>query len=1384
MFERSARNTVLKRGFAVLIILQFVGSSVLVNGYAAADNLRPSATKKAKVEVEFLKNDLTAASAENKLPLGLAKGESRRVFDIFGSQPGQYVSGFIGTERLTELWKNGEIEVRGIEFLGTEGFVFKRAGASGWVVKREPGVIYGSDHEAINKFLREIELGAWDKKYTQEIIDDSIISGSVSAEGKIYIQAIPGMAKAMRERTGHAILGHYGIRPDAKGNTYIYIDEDAYKGKNGKRYVDHEIGGLKFLRFYAKNQGWSLDQLAEWLNKTGKPEEVAAVLADAHNAAPGLPEGIEEIVTDSNQLMVLASDRPVREAAEGRPVSGAAGVDLSGLVTFVQKRFLVLANYFSLGKGARTGQVNSEVIMDEGAQGSVTNHSEPRGDLERDLANMLGNILRIGVRSRDASEKATAVLIETLQRKDLIGKDLNKLTVGEKQIMAQTLPIIIAFLDSAKDEAAIELYSRKIVNKIENVRLKTLIADAKRIGSSFAQTVVCIGETFAQYNSQRTQEVLKMDLKEILDGLTQDDIRFLHLRFAYEPRWAIGTDKTPTSKEIQTAHRLIKDTVKDILGVELEVDYGGSLKAKNAKEFLSLPDVNGGLIGGDAKTVNNIVQIIRIANQVGKEFNKVLNIGMNWKAEVASTGLDSMEKFAESFKELLLGEDLTFVRIAISTPQVQTAKNKIVGPLLETEDAVKKAGGDLNIPVDTLKQGLIAGAQIDAAKGGQTLDEYIKALLTPVLTGEKIFDSRGRMTERAIIDTGLGIRGIGEAPAGESKGIREAPTVDAAYGVDVVMPKIAQKFKESNLDLRKYSELIRAHQIIKDMFGNDFTQFGGNTFTAVSWALFDLHAKLNNKTLTQSIRDGNPWFERIRKQRQGDMFFITNNLNHGKHTNKKAGVMGKDVLDAQEIMFVALTPNAKSLGEKLKTRLQQSDDAFKGLGKVLDAERKKGNIKNIFIGDEGGFSMGGVVDLRKAIDYIIQSGEAMGLRAGIDFMISFDIAASSFYGTVTEGKYNYMGVDRSPEEMSKYYVDLVDEYITKYGRNIFYTFEDPLAENDWDNWPLLTAALEKRGVLTVGDDLYCTQLDLLRKGIAMHASSKILIKVNQVGSVLEAIEVIKLALENNIGIIISHRSGETLFSKIADLFMAFEADALKAGATQPQDFVFETDDVPGQRNVFGDEKLLVRRKKYDGTVNIAEGKDRVAKPTALVISTDYIKASGLKPISKLANLPDTELIIVGKDADRVMDVLRIYGVDSRNIQDIQSMDVALKFLTEAAKVPKIAIMLTPEEKNSLALPAGVQATVISSKGLVPAEELAMAVYALHKSDSSKQALTNLHEKIAKNVISAETKQDLNEMLSDLDKGSMSFPDDAKFTAEVSNKIASAKQADEQLKDAI
>jgi len=350
---------------------------------------------------------------------------------------------------------------------------------------------------------------------------------------------------------------------------------------------------------------------------------------------------------------------------------------------------MVLANNLSLLEGAQTRGYNvSHAILDE-YNGGILNHSEARFNLEVKTENALKSIFSESHNFKNGV-LALASAEETAWKQTLKTEGISDAEYAE-------------YFSFEKDEYLSKPHigvtdkARHTVNRIINLQLKKVIASTRgdKGYKNVRQVVLCVGETLAQreparkniildedvvnalLQEGRINAVIEEDIKDILKGITKEDVRDIGLRIAYEPRWAIGTGKTPTTNEIQRMHRFIKYTLSrgNVLGIELDVDYGGSLKSKNAKEILSLPDVDGGLIGGAAKTVGEIEPIIKEAIIQGEKKGKILNIGMNWKAETEGTGLASLKSFVEFFKDP--GLDLSKVTIAIGTPQVGTVKSVI-----------------------------------------------------------------------------------------------------------------------------------------------------------------------------------------------------------------------------------------------------------------------------------------------------------------------------------------------------------------------------------------------------------------------------------------------------------------------------------------------------------------------------------------------------------------------------------------------------------------------------------------------------------------------------------------------------------------------------------
>ncbi len=377
---------------------------------------------------------------------------------------------------------------------------------------------------------------------------------------------------------------------------------------------------------------------------------------------------IQSLVDTGRKVVLITADSTADAAAADLRrffnrvdivLRGAEGKD-GGVVT--GQAINVLSTLFSLQEGAQTGGYNIEHAIMEGADGFILNHSDPRGR----MANKMENLLR-GVRDL-LNQKASPATIEKLWVATLKTENLS-----DEQI-AEMRTILDGFTGNRRTQSAIELRARQLVNKVVNFQLKKIVAYSDKY--TFRQVVLCVGETRAQKDSGLTQQVLGQDISEILDGITAAQAARINLRQAYEPRWAINQKPAITpdpQNDIQPTHRFIKDTTNRVLHSELAVDYGGSLNDENAPVILPLPDVNGGLIGGAAKQPKKIGSVIDTAIEVGQKTGKLLNIGMNWKAENEASGLAGIPEFAELFNS----KDLTKVQITLSTPIVSKVRSSL-----------------------------------------------------------------------------------------------------------------------------------------------------------------------------------------------------------------------------------------------------------------------------------------------------------------------------------------------------------------------------------------------------------------------------------------------------------------------------------------------------------------------------------------------------------------------------------------------------------------------------------------------------------------------------------------------------------------------------------
>ena len=387
----------------------------------------------------------------------------------------------------------------------------------------------------------------------------------------------------------------------------------------------------------------------------------------------------------------------------------------------------------------------------------------------------------------------------------------------------------------------------------------------------------------------------------------------------------------------------------------------------------------------------------------------------------------------------------------------------------------------------------------------------------------QIMDSRGNPTVECDVMLSGGAMGRAAVPSGASTGSFEAIELrdgGADYmgrGVMHAVANVNEKIAPAiiGMDARNQTELDEK-LIALDGTENKAT-LGANAILAVSLATARAAANAAGKPLYEYLGGlyGNNTPNTLPRP-------MMNIINGGAHADNG--------LDAQEFMII---PNgAKSESDAIR----MGAAVFHNLKAIL---KKGGNSTNV--GDEGGFAPNFATS-HQALDTIIEAIRAAGFEPGRDVSIGLDVASSEFY---KDGVYEFEGKKLSAEQMIEFYEKLISEYP-------IISIEDPLAEEDWDGWREITAKLGNR-VQLVGDDLFVTNPARLKRGIDSNVANAILIKVNQIGTLTETLRAIKMAVDAKYGVVISHRSGETEDTTIADLAVATNAGQIKTGSMSRTD---------------------------------------------------------------------------------------------------------------------------------------------------------------------------------------------------------------------------------------
>lgn len=378
----------------------------------------------------------------------------------------------------------------------------------------------------------------------------------------------------------------------------------------------------------------------------------------------------------------------------------------------------------------------------------------------------------------------------------------------------------------------------------------------------------------------------------------------------------------------------------------------------------------------------------------------------------------------------------------------------------------------------------------------------------------EILDSRGNPTVQVEVTLESGISAKAAVPSGASTGEREALELrdgGARFHGKGVLKAIENVEKEiaPNLLGLESTEQVYIDNLMIDLDGTDNkSRFGANAILGVSMAVCRASAIEAGLSLYRYIGGSNA------KELPVPMMNI---LNGGAHADNN--------LDIQEFMIMpAGLPDFSSA-------LRAGSEVFHALKSIL---KKKG--LNTAVGDEGGFAP----DLKnneEAIVLIIQAIEAAGYAPGRDIFIALDAAASEFY---SEGYYKFEDKKISSSDIISYYEGLIDKYP-------ILSIEDGLSEKDWDGWKELTDRLGSR-VQLVGDDIFVTNTKILKEGIKRGIANSILIKLNQIGTVTETLDAILMATRAGYTAVISHRSGETEDTTIADLAVACNTGFIKTGS--------------------------------------------------------------------------------------------------------------------------------------------------------------------------------------------------------------------------------------------
>ena len=382
------------------------------------------------------------------------------------------------------------------------------------------------------------------------------------------------------------------------------------------------------------------------------------------------------------------------------------------------------------------------------------------------------------------------------------------------------------------------------------------------------------------------------------------------------------------------------------------------------------------------------------------------------------------------------------------------------------------------------------------------------------VNAREILDSRGNPTVE--VEVVLDDKSVGRAavPSGASTGAFEAAELRdggpryLGKGVANAVKNVTQKIAPVVSGMSAVDQRAIDQKMISLDGTKNKSVLGANAILGVSLAIARAASNSANQSLFKYLGGSNA------KTLPVPMMNI---LNGGAHADTN--------VDIQEFMIAPIG------ADSFKESLQWGAEIYHSLKSVL---KKKGLATSI--GDEGGFAPS-LDSNRAALDLILVAIEGAGFQVGSQIALAMDVAATEFF---SEGKYEFEGKSLTSEQMIAYYSDLVSNYP-------LVSIEDPLDEDDWSGWAKLTSELGEK-IQVVGDDLFVTNPERLAKGIKSKTANALLVKVNQIGTLTETIDAVNMAHENNYKSMMSHRSGETEDTTIADLSVALNCGQIKTGA--------------------------------------------------------------------------------------------------------------------------------------------------------------------------------------------------------------------------------------------